>query len=106
MINVSPDLNHEQRNELERCIFEYQDIFTAPGGTLGHTGIVTHSIDTGDTKHIRIPPRRIPITPKHVMDTEIDKMLENKIIEPSSSPWASPILLVTKKDGTIRFCVD
>ena len=41
-----------------------------------------------------------------VVDEEINKMLESDVIRPSSSPWSSPIVLVRKKDGSVRFCVD
>lgn len=43
---------------------------------------------------------------KKIADNEIDKMLDDDIIERSSGPWASTILLVKKKDGSIRFCID
>lgn len=73
---------------------------------LGRTDMVEHEVDTGDTKPICLPPRRIPISQRQTIEKEFKKMLEDDIIEPSSSPWASPILLVTKKDGSIRFCID
>lgn len=46
-----------------------------------------------------------PIVQKQI-DEELDEMLLLSIVEPSVSPWASPILLVKKKDGKYRFCVD
>ena len=51
-------------------------------------------------------PYRTPLAKKLAIDEEIDKMLAMGIIRPSSSPWASPITLVPKKDGTLRFCTD
>ena len=40
------------------------------------------------------------------MKLEIQKMLDAKVIRPSTSPWVSPIVLVDKKDGMIQFCID
>ncbi|CAC5392159.1 unnamed protein product [Mytilus coruscus] len=84
---ASPELTKNQKFQLEKLIVEYQDIFTSPDGKLGRTGIVKHSIDTGDAKPIRVPPRRVPLTQRKTIETEIDKMLENDVIEPSSSAW-------------------
>ena len=60
-----------------------------------------HSIDTGNSKPIKIPPRRLTYAKK-----EISKMLDDDVIEPSDSPWSAALLLVAKKDGSWRFCVD
>ena len=51
------------------------------------------------------PYRVNPTKPQH-LKVEIDYMLQNKIIEPSSSDWSSPCILVSKPDGTYRFCTD
>ncbi|MES9884702.1 MAG: RNase H-like domain-containing protein [Sedimenticola sp.] len=103
---ASDSLTCEQKQSLQKLIVEYQDVFMSPDGELGRTDLVKHTIDTGNARPIKIPPRRVAQKQKTVIENEINKMLENDIIEPSNSPWSSPILLVSKKDWSIRFCID
>ena len=100
------DLNRDQRRHLACMLKNYQDVFAKDADDLGRTSAVQHEINTGSTRPIRQPPRRLPIYQRQVVREEIDKMLKRGVIEPSSSPWASPIVLVKKKDGSTRFCVD
>ncbi len=65
-----------------------------------------HKIDTGDSRPINAVPYRMSPTEKKRVADEIETMLKNDVIRPSRSPWAAPVVLVTKKDGSIRFCVD
>ena len=67
---------------------------------------VEHSIDTGNERPIRLTPRRLPFQKGEEVQREIENMLESDVIEPSTSPWCSPVVLVAKKDGSHRFCVD
>lgn len=95
-------LNPEQRNLLESLI---TDTFQNMSAKLGCTSAVSHIIRTSATP---IKQRHYPLSPplqKHVNE-ELDRMLKDGIIEPSSSPWASPIVLVKKPDNTYRFCVN
>lgn len=91
---------------LKSVLTQYSDVFIEPDGSLGRTDLVKHSINTGDARSIKLPPRRLPIHQKKIAEQEIDKMLREDVIEPSNSPWAAPIVLVKKRDGTTRFCVD
>ncbi|CAI2734793.1 unnamed protein product [Schistosoma spindalis] len=70
------------------------------------TTTVQHSIFTGDHMPLRQPPRKVPVHYQPQLDAMIKDMLDKKIIVPSSSPWASPIVLVKKKDSSLRLCVD
>ncbi len=63
-------------------------------------------LDTGDQRPVQLPPCRLPITKQEIEKEEVQKMLDGGVIEPCQSNWASPVVLVTKKDGTTRFCVD
>ena len=72
----------------------------------GHTDVVEHEIDTGDRSPICGAPRRM--SPQKIKKEEecVAEMLTSGQIEPSDSPWSSPVVLVTKKDGGTQFCVD
>ena len=72
----------------------------------GRTIVSEHSVFVGDTVSIHQSPYRIPYSRREAVKDELDKMLAGNIIRPSTSPWASPIVLVPKKDGEVRFCVD
>lgn len=73
---------------------------------LGFTGVVKHYIETGDHAPIKQLPYRTPICRRKKISEFIDSMQEQGVVKPSASPWASPVVLVPKKDGTLRFCVD
>jgi len=109
------DLLVDGSRELEtdaelHCFAEFlirnNDVFAKSSADLGRTNIVQHTIDTGDSKPVRQPPRRIPIHKRPLVQAEIKNMLERGVIEPCDGPWSSPIVLVTKKDGDVRLCVD
>ena len=100
------ELTGKQYLQLEDLVLSYQDIFLGPEGELGQTSLTEHTIDTGDARPIKQPPRRVPLAQKSVVEAELDKMLKQGIIETSDSAWSSPVVLVTKKDGRVRFCVD
>ena len=95
------DLNPTQRHHLATVLSEYSDIFPVPGAPLtGHTDAVEHDINMGDRPPIRCHP-------KMKKEEEcVAEMLTGGQIEPSDSPWSSPVVLVTKKDGGTQFCVD
>ena len=72
----------------------------------GHTEAVEHSIDTGTTTQIRCAPRRMSPQKIKKEETCVAEMFTGGQIEPSDSAWSAPVVLVTKKDGGTRFCVD
>ena len=96
----------EDKEHLRKLLKDYQDVFAIPGEELGRTHVVEHGIDTGTASPIRQPYRRLPLSKKEEVERELQQMLEQGIISDSTSPWASPVVLVRKKDGSCRFCID
>ena len=102
LVKLSP----EENGQLKSLITEFSDVFALDDTELGCTNLVEHRIDTGAHTPIRQPPYRTPVVRRQVMDEMVAAMQKQGIVEPSSSPWASPVVLVPKKDGSLRFCVD
>ena len=73
---------------------------------LGRTGALQHRIETGSAIPIRQQARRVLLPRRETVHKLLQEMLSRNVISPLKSPWASPIVLVKKKDGSTRFCVD
>ena len=100
------DVPYEYRSQIINILKTNADIFAQTDSQLSHTDTVRMKIDTGDNLPIKLRPYRTPLNNRKVIDNAIDEMLSAKIIERSKSPWSFPVVIVDKKDGTKRFCVD
>ena len=98
-------LPQEESRQLKELGLEYANVFALDPSELGTTDMVRHMIDTGDSHPVHQPPRRVPFALRGRVEEMVDDMLQRGKVEPSRSPWASPIVLVAK-DGTTRFCID
>jgi hypothetical protein len=103
---VKKELNPKMALEAQKFLEDYRSIFAENETDLGRTSVVQHRINTGDAAPIRQRPRRMPFAKEAEMKRQLEEMLKPGIIEPSSSPWASPVSLAPKKDGSLRFCID
>ena len=100
------DMDDALKQELEDLLHDFNGIFSTGRHDLGRTNQVYHKINTGDAPPIKLTPRRLPFHQRHEVKKLVDEMEKQGVIQPSQSPWAAPIVLVRKRDGSIRFCVD
>lgn len=105
LTSASQTLTTTEQQRMKKLILQYRDVFECENGRSGRTKIVKHRIDTGDARPIRQTPRRLPQVKREEAEQIVQQMERDGVIEPSSSPWASPVVLVRKKDGSTRFCV-
>ena len=109
-ISMDEEMN-SLKLEVDQWASEYPDVFKEEEDDLPATTALKMTIDTGSAHPIICRPYRLPLSKKKFVEEEIDRMLRLKIIEPSMSPWAAPIVLAPKPGGdgqpsTYRFCVD
>ena len=100
---IDPCLSDQRKDTILQTLLQYPDVFDE---SLGHTTVIEHRLDTGSYPPIRQYPRRFPYAYREEAKAQITDMLEQGVIQPSASPWALPIVLVKKKDGKYRFCID
>ena len=96
----------DQQLQARALIAEYADLFASNTDNPGITPHVSHRIETGNARPVHQNPRRRSPKEKQIINDHVQKMLKNNHISHSASPWASPVVLIMKKDGSIRFCVD
>ena len=100
---IPEDITDDEKEKLLALLELYMDVIGSDNN-LGCTKVLHHNIDTGSASPIRQPVRRLSLPAKEEVKKLLGEMLN--VISPSISPWASPIVLVWKKDGLTRFCVD
>lgn len=101
------NLDKKDHHEVFSLLNRFQHVFAKDDFDLGlFNGEITHKINTDEGRPIKQKLRRTPMGFENEEKSYIDQMLEKGIIQPSISEWASPPVLVRKKDGKMRFCID
>jgi len=97
------DASKAQRHQLEGLMLDWPTVCM---DNLGQTSLIRHRIHTIDEIPVRKKAYPVSVTKQKFIDEEVTDMLSKSIIRPSVSPWAAPVVLVPKKDGSTRYCVD
>ena len=96
-------LTLKQQSKVADLLVNVQHIFAHDKNDIGKTSMIKHRINTKDTQPIKQPASSLPPAKREECNLEVQRMLNQGIIEPSQSPWSSPIVLVRKKDGQPDF---
>jgi len=85
---------------------DHNDVFILDEADRGETDLIQLEIDTGEAPPIKQSFRRMPYAAREKVANQLHKMKKLNVMQPLKSPWASPVVLVKKKNGSFRFCVD
>ena len=104
-LNLGPLDSHQQ--QLFQDLLQHHKNLCAKSQTeIGRTNIIKHKIEIGDARPISQAPYRLNPNNRMFLRNEIVNMEKNGIIQKSSSPWAAPVVIVNKKGGDKRICID
>ena len=96
----------EDKEQLIKVLAEHHSMFSLEEGERGETSLAEFAINTGDSTPKKQAACRIPYAARQEIASQLEKMQLEGVIQPSESPWASPVVLVRKRNGSLRFCVD
>lgn len=105
-LHINDALTVDQKQQLTQLLKQNIDIFSQHQFDIGCTNLLEYAIDVGNASPIQSKPYHVPIKSQLEIERQITELLKHQIIEPSFSPWSSPIVLVKKKNGQYRFCID
>jgi transposase InsO family protein len=101
------ELSEAQSRQLVRLLLRYEARFSpAKFNNAGGATFTPVNLDTGKAAPRSRPPYRSALKHRELESKCVEQMLEQGVIRPSKSPWAAPVVIVTKSDGSPRFCVD
>ena len=101
-----PDVPKEYLEQARKLLHDNEDLFAEKMSKLGMATAIKHTITLEHAKPINLPLRRTPESLKMEIRTQLDEMESHNIIRESSSPYAAPVVMVPKKGGEMRFCID
>ena len=96
----------DDKAAVQEAVLSHHNVFALSDEELGETNLVEHEIKLTDNTAITTPPRRLPYALHTELEEELERLLNTGCIEPSTSPYSSGLVLVRKKDGSLRVCVD
>ena len=96
----------ENKDKALNLLAEYHDIFTLEDGNMECTKSAEHKIKVTDSRPFQERPRKIPAALFDEVKEHLNHMLDVGAIKPSKSAWSNAVVLVCKKDGGLRFCID
>ncbi|KAG6458358.1 hypothetical protein O3G_MSEX010822 [Manduca sexta] len=105
-LNYDPNLSFAELNQLKELLIRYKECFSTNLKDLGFTNIVKMEIELTDNKPVVYRPYRLSYSERQLVRSMVEDMIEADIVCESNSQYASPILLVKKKTGEKRLCVD
>ena len=105
-VTINPELEPTQVSKLRHLLEENEDLFAWTDRDLGYTNLIEHEIHLTEEHPIAQPYRRLPPAVLSEVKLHIQDLLDRDVIAPSSSPFSSPIVVVRKKTGELRLCVD
>ena len=100
---IGPHITEQQKGQLIELLTEFEVVI---GGSLGLTSACQHHIRIKDEPPVRQQPYCLPHMYKEAVEKEIEMMLKEEVIEAANNKWASPIMIIKKRDDTICLCVD
>lgn len=103
---INPHLSVDQQQQVLEVLLDYIHCFADNDDEMGKCTVAEHAINTESARPIHQPPYKSAWKEREVVQNQVDGMLRKGIIEHSDSPWCAPVVLVKKKDGDWRFCVD
>jgi len=105
-LETSANRSTEEVETIAELLRTYQNVFSKNDTDLGLTTLTEHVIDTGSSRPVKQRPRTVPLAYADEDKKTVQKLLEQGSIRPSTSPWASPMVFVRKKNGEVRPCID
>ena len=96
----------ENKDKVLNLLVEYHNIFALEDGEMGCTKAAEHKIEVTNPGPFKERPRNIPSGLLDEVKEHLDHMLDMGAIKPSKSVWSNAVVLVHKKDGGLRFCID